>query len=111
MADPDFLYDRKTAQRFVTALARLRDDTEAVVESGPVVIELVGGYFLFIDPGNCASGFTASIFFSPPHTDNFDAPIAERQFEGGKADLFSFVIDALCDDLPNLPARLACWDD
>ena len=29
----------------------------------------------------------------------FDATIAERQFEGGKADLFSFVIDALCDDL------------
>jgi hypothetical protein len=32
--------------------------------------------------------------------------IAERQFQGGKADLFQFVIETLCDDVPNLKDRL-----
>jgi len=35
---------------------------------------------------------------------------AERRIQGGKADLFQFVIRALCDDVPNLKERLVCLD-
>jgi hypothetical protein len=108
--DPDFLYDRSALERFLTALHRLREDTHAVVESGPVVIELVGGYILLIDPADSTSGFEASIRFAPPGAADHDVIIAERQFEGGKADLFQFVLQALCDDVPNLKERLLCLD-
>ena len=108
--DPNLLYDRLALEHFLTVLRRLRDDTHAVVENGPEVIELVGGYILFIDPGDCSSGFMASVQFAPPDTDGSDVTIAERQFEGGKADLFPFVINALCDDVPNLKERLPSLD-
>jgi hypothetical protein len=104
----DFLCDRLALERFLTVLQRLREDTHAVVESGPAVIELVGGYILLIDPADSSSGFTASIHFAPPGTDG--VMIAERGFQGGKADLFHFVIQALCDDVPNLKGRQLCRD-
>jgi hypothetical protein len=110
-AHPEFLYDRSALQHFLTVLRRLRNDTHAFVENGPEVIELVGGYILFIDPGDCISGFMASIQFAPPDTDGCDVTIAERRFDGGKADLFQFVVDALCDDVPNLKERLPCLKD
>jgi hypothetical protein len=108
--DPDFLYNRSALERFLTVLHRLREDTHAVVESGPVVIELVGGYILFIDPADSSSGFVASVQFKPPGTDGHDVLIAESRLEGGKADLFHFVIQALCDDVPNLKERLLGLD-
>ena len=110
-SDPDFLYERSALEQFLTALDRLREETHAVVESGPVVIELVGGYILFIDPADSSSGFEASIRFSPPGALGDDALIAQRWFEGSKADLFGFVINTLCDDVPNLKQRLACLGD
>jgi hypothetical protein len=106
--NPDYLYDRLAFEKFVTVLRRLCDDTRAFVENGPQVIELVGGYILFIDPADISSGFIASIRFAPPDTDDHDAIIAERQFEGGKADLFPFVLNALCDDVSNLKERAPC---
>jgi hypothetical protein len=107
-SDPDFLYDRLALEHFLTVLRRLRNDTQSFVENGPEVIELVGGYILFIDPGDCVSGFMASVQFAPPDRDGFDVTIAERRFEGGKADLFQFVVNALCEDVPNLKERLPC---
>lgn len=104
--DPDFLYDRAALEKFLTVLRRLCDDTRAFVEKGPEVIELVGGYILFIDPADLSSGFIASVRFAPSDSDDYDAVIAERRFEGGKADLFPFVLNALCDDVPNLKERL-----
>jgi hypothetical protein len=106
MFEPDFVYDRPALERFLTVLYRLREETQTVVESGPVVIELIGGYILFIDPADSSSGFVASVQFKPPTTDSHDVVIAEVRFEGSKADLFAFVINALCDDVPNLNERL-----
>jgi len=108
--ESDFLYDRSASERFLTVLHRLREDTHAVVESGPVVIELIGGYILLIDPADSSSGFAASVQFKPPGTDGHDVLIAECRLIGGKADLFQFVINALCDDVPNLKERLPCLD-
>jgi hypothetical protein len=102
--DTDLLCDRLALEQFLTVLHRLREETHAVVESGPTVIELVGGYTLLVDPTDSSSGFAASIHFAPPGTD--EVMIAERQFQGGKADLFQFVIETLCDDVPNLKDRL-----
>jgi hypothetical protein len=102
--DSDLLCDGMALEQFLTALNRLREETHAVVESGPTVIELVGGYTLLVDPADSSSGFAASIHFAPPGTD--EVMIAERQFQGGKADLFQFVIETLCDDVPNLKDRL-----
>ncbi len=104
----DFQLDRSALEQFSAVLYRLREETHAVVESGPTVIELVGGYILLVDPADSSSGFTASIHFAPPGTDG--VMIAERDFEGGKADLFHFVIHTLCDDAPNLKDRLLCLD-
>jgi hypothetical protein len=108
--DCDFLFNRAALEHFLTVLNRLWSDTHAVIESGPQVIELVGGYILVIDPANLSSGFTATIRFAPPTTDDHDAIIAERRIDGGKADLFQFVVEALCADSPNLKARLASLD-
>jgi hypothetical protein len=104
----DVQLDRSALAQFSAVLYRLREETHAVVESGPTVIELVGGYILLIDPADSSSGFTASIHFAPPGTDG--VMIAERHFEGGKADLFHFVIHTLCDDAPNLKDRLLCLE-
>ncbi len=106
--DSDSIKDRLVLEQFLTVLHRLREDTHAVIESGPVVIELVGGYILLIDPADSSSGFAASVHFAPRVTDG--VIIAERRFEGGKADLFPFVINALCDDVPNMKERLLCLD-
>jgi hypothetical protein len=106
MITSDLQLDRSALEQFFTVLYRLREETHAVVESGPTVIELVGGYILLVDPADSSSGFSASIHFAPPGIDG--VTIAERHFEGGKADLFQFVIHALCDDAPNLKERLLC---
>jgi ribose 5-phosphate isomerase A len=106
--DADFLFNRDELERFMRVLHRLWSDTHAVVENGPQVIELVGGYILLIDPADISSGFEATIRFAPPDTDDHDAVIAQRQIDGGKADLFQFVMNALCDDTANLKERLAC---
>ena len=106
--DSDLLHDRFALEQFLTVLHRLREETHAVVESGPTAIELVGGYILLIDPADSTSGFTASIHFAPRGADG--VMIAERRIQGGKADLFPFVIQALCDDVPNLKERLLCLD-
>jgi hypothetical protein len=106
--DSDLLDDRLMLEQFLTVLHRLREDTHAVVESGPTTIELVGGYLLLIDPADSSSGFAASVHFAPPGIDA--VMIAEGRIEGGKADLFQFVIGALSDDVPNLKDRLVCLD-
>jgi hypothetical protein len=106
--DSDFLYDRLALEQFLTVLHRLREDTHAVVESGPTTIELVGGYLLLIDPADSSSGFAASVHFAPPGGEG--VMTAERRIQGGKADLFQFVIRALCDDVPNLKDRLLSLD-
>ena len=67
--DSDLLCDRLVLEQFLTVLHRLREDTHAVVESGPTTIELVGGYFLLIDPADSSSGFAASVHFAPPGVD------------------------------------------
>jgi hypothetical protein len=106
--DSDFLCDRLALEQFLTVLRRLREDTHAVVESGPTTIELVGGYLLLIDPADSSSGFAASVHFAPPGIDG--VMLAEHRFQGSKADLFQFVIQTLCDDVPNLKDRLLCLD-
>jgi len=104
--ETDLPCDRLALEQFLTTLYRLREDTHAVVESGPTTIELVGGYLLLIDPTDSSSGFAASVHFAPPGTDA--VMVAEHRFLGGKADLFQFVIETLCDDMPNLKDRLHC---
>ena len=106
--DFDLLGDRLVLEQFLTVLHRLREDTHAVIESGPTTIELVGGYFLLIDPTDSSSGFAVSVHFAPPGSDA--VMIAEGRIQGGKADLFQFVVRALCDDVPNLKERLLCLD-
>jgi len=106
--DADLLADRLVLEQFLTVLHRLREDTHAVIESGPTTIELVGGYFLLIDPTDSSSGFAASVHFAPPGIDG--VMTAERRLQGGKADLFQFVVRALCDDVANLKDRLLCLD-
>jgi hypothetical protein len=63
------------------------------------------------EPGDCISGFMASVQFAPPDTDDCDVTISERRFDGGNVDLFQFVVDALCDDAPSLKERLPCLKD
>ena len=106
--DSAFLCERLALEQFLTVLHRLREDTHSVVESGPTTIELVGGYLLLIDPADSSSGFAASVHFTPPGSDG--AMITERRLQGGKADLFQFVIQTLCDDVPNMKDRLRCLD-
>jgi hypothetical protein len=106
--DFELLGDRLVLEQFLTVLHRLREDTHSVIESGPTTIELVGGYFLLIDPTDSSSGFAASVHFAPPGLDA--VMIAEGRIQGSKADLFQFVIGALCDDVPNLKDRLLCLD-
>src|SRR6201986_3945972 len=84
--DFDLLGDRLVLEHFLTVLHRLREDTHAVIESGPTPFELVGGYFLLIDPTDSTSGFAASVHFAPPGVDA--VMIAEGRIQGGKADLF-----------------------
>jgi hypothetical protein len=108
--DSSFLYDRPALEQFLCVLRRLWDTTHDFVENGPEVIELVGGYILFIDPSDCSTGFTASVQFAPPNTDGPDVTVAERQIDGRKVDLFEFVVDALCDDARNLQERLPALD-
>lgn len=106
--DFDLLGDRLVLEQFLPVLHRLREETHSVIESGPTTIELVGGYFLLIDPADSSDGFAASVHFAPPGIDA--VMIAEGRIQGGKADLFQFVIGALCDDVPNLKDRLLCLD-